>query len=169
MKTSQYLSALLLSILIFLMHSCQKQYKCDDPNDCNILVWKIEGEQAEADCEGDPLFGCDPVDCMYYHDVGYLDVYGTSDGIGGVIIHKHRNLKEGEANILEEKDYMKFGGTNVDDTCTAYVIDTTSNYRLFIVQIDTMKGIIEGEFSFTGIDNCQNRAKVEDGYFKLSY
>ena len=141
----------------------------DEGKDWNVLEWTVEGERYKAECEGDPLFGCDPVDCQYYHDERYLHLVGY-DEHHGIVIHKQRNLKIDTPNILNKKDYFKYGRPKTGDTCTsAHKSDTSLSYQLFIEDIDTSNKIITGIFSFQGINDCQDTVQVKDGYFKLSY
>ena len=59
----------------------------DENNDWNVLEWTVDGERYKADCEGDPLFGCDPVDCRYAEEISSLDIMGSSINPGAIHIY----------------------------------------------------------------------------------
>lgn len=170
MKASIYLFALLLTCVLFISASCTKEENsCVQKNDCNILEWKVDGKKYKAECESGPLFGCDAVDCQYYHDTKTLEFVGVGEN-GAVGVYKYKSLIiTGQNNTFGQHDKLNFRSRYNDNNCIVYSLDTNSKYSFIINNVDTVSKYIEGEYSFTGINDCQDTVKVSDGYFKLSY
>lgn len=169
MNSNMYYIAILLLGLFLTASSCNKNQIPDENKDWNVLEWTVDGERYKAECEGDPLFGCDPVDCQYYHDTKTLNFHGSSLELWTIKINIYRHLNITGNNYISENDIVGVHDSGLNSNCWDYFVDTSFHYSIVIVDLDTMSKNIEGNFEFTGINNCLDTVKVTDGYFKLTY
>lgn len=170
MKKIFLLSAAFFCLFAF---SCKKensepQDKCLDRPHCedcdwNVLTYKLNGiEKCTKSCTGDGLFGCDPVDCLFYPETtSFLSIGGANLQIVNYSTHIGVNYPEYHSRLY-------FNPLN-DDSCKRYSTDTLANNWINIYDIDTSKKVIEGSFEFTAINACQDTVRITDGYFKLTY
>ncbi len=160
---------LILTQLLLIFSSCEKEipygYPTCDTCDWNVLICKIDDLpwQAKTDC---PFLGnCDPVDCQYYPESGFIEFSGNdfSNSLG-VGIHK-RSINE---NLINLNEASFFSNTELGN-CKKLSIDTSAFSRFFIIKLDSVLKIIEGKFEFQAQNDCNKKVIISDGYFKLTY
>ncbi|MBP7273646.1 MAG: hypothetical protein KA974_07380, partial [Saprospiraceae bacterium] len=74
---------LLLCIVAVLLiqPSCMKEDP-PNPHEDYVMTCKINGQAWEAYCEGNILFGCNPVDCQFYPDTRGFEIWGGNGNVG---------------------------------------------------------------------------------------
>ncbi len=166
---------ILLIALLSLASSCQKDEPFTPDWHVDVFRCKVNGVDWKPECQSDPLFGCDAVDCQYYWkdtktfeisavNVNYNKTINNSISFAGYGYENSENL----IRSLKEnyKDWNKPGN------CRFYDLDTTSVRRLTILEVDTVKYLIKGTFEFTAIDqygNCKDTVRITEGYFHVNY
>jgi len=165
---------IIISLTIITTLSCCKE---EDPDPCPTCPktefrCKIDGMDYVPYCEPDIIFGCTATRAQYYSDTKVINLSSGNTKTQWSIGINHVGLKIGE-NLLT---FPNAGGvTNLgrSDNCGSYDLDTTKHNILKILDIDTVKSIIEGEFDFYVIEDSQGCngevLHVTDGYFKVSY
>ncbi len=152
----------------FFAFSCKKenpspQDKCLDRPRCegcdwNVFRCKVNGEDWCASCEsGDPLFGCDPVDCQFYPSSQSLAISaGNKEGKGGISISVSNSI-------------IKMDSSRLSRVQNIYRLRKYNTLDCYTYDLDDGSKIIEGSFEFTAINTCFDTVHITDGYFKLTY
>ena len=166
MKCQIYYTALFLLSFFLTSSSCDTTNMPDEDKDWNVLEWTVEGERYKAECEGDPLFGCDPADCQFYPDIGSLSFSTVNDKHAIYISTSNNNpLQLGTNNISKGNSYVLDRKASPTKRLT---LDKSQKNTITLISIDSTNKIITGEFELSFKKNsCQ--LKLDDGYFKLSY
>lgn len=166
---------LLLLIISVFLSSCSKENS--EPNEWNILEWKINNNFYKADCEGEYRecsitscwsVPCDPVSCKFYVDSRTLSIRGGIEK-DRIEIYKYKSLKIDSISKLEMYDDMTYIDYTLSEDCREYYVDSLFDSEFKITEFDTINRIIAGKFSFTAINSCVDTVKVDEGYFKLTY
>ena len=145
---------------------------CGEPRagcvDCdwNVYRGKVNGEAWCSECDGNPLFGCDPVDCQFYPNLNNtLHIRGGGGNFNSIFFSSNIQLGKNEVSINSDFYYL---GTNVD-SCKNFAADSLFNNFVEIIDINTEEKIIEGMFELQAANFCQDTVRITDGYFKLTY
>ncbi len=163
---------ILLIALLSLASSCQKDEPFTPDWHVDVFRCKVNGVDWKPECQSDPLFGCDAVDCQYYwKDTKTFEISAISrsydnsidQSIG--IASKYATIGDNflGLSLREYKDWNKLPG------CRFHDLDTTTSRRLTILEVDTLKYLIKGTFEFTAINECQDTMRITDGYFHVNY
>jgi len=164
---------IIISLTIITTLSCCKE---KDPDPCPTCPktkfrCKIDGMDYTPYCEPDFIFGCTAVESQYYNDVKSLEIVSGNDKKGWTMAISKYGIKIGQNKLS-----LNGGGVtnkNIEGNCGRYDLDTSRINILTILDIDTINSIIEGEFDFYVVDNCEGCGKetlhVTEGYFKINY
>jgi len=164
---------IILSIAVFTLLSCCKK---EDPDPCPTCPktefrCKIDGMDYVPYCEPDIIFGCTATRAQYYNDTKSLEIVSGNDKTNWSIAIRKHGLKIGK-NVLSVRG-GGVGNATAPGNCGSYDLDTTKLNILTILEIDTIKSIIEGEFDFYTFEDSEGCEKesvhVTEGYFKVSY
>ncbi len=170
----KYISLFLIAILS-LASSCQKEDPFTPDGHVDEFRCKVNGVEWTPNCQSDPLFGCDAIDCQYY----WKDTKGFEISAVNISFDKSTNesihffVRPAELGnsemIFLSREYKNW---NKPGNCGFYDLDTTTTRRLTIFEIDTVNYLIKGSFEFTAIDqygNCKDTIQITDGYFHVNY
>ncbi|HRI02073.1 MAG TPA: hypothetical protein PK006_13565 [Saprospiraceae bacterium] len=169
-KIKMFLSVM---ILMFIISSCKKEIPYGHPTcdtcDWNVLTCKVDGVpwQAKVDC--DFLGNCDPVDCQYYQENGFLEIVGVlNNPKGSVLIDNYgKKLIIGD-NLISPREF-NYSCSGCSPEIPRSKLDTSLLNILKIIRIDTITKVIEGSFIMNLRNNAPSVVKITDGYFKLTY
>ncbi len=151
--------------LLLIQPSCKKEDP-PNPHEDYVMTCKVNGQAWEAYCEGNILFGCNPVDCLFYPDTRGFSIIGGADN--RFIAFPIRNIIIGNNNIPYRSSAII--DPQLPGNCGYLNIDTTyQNNRATIIQIDTVTKKIEGRFGFRVINECNDTVLITDGYFNTKY
>ena len=165
----------LLLFLVLLAASCNK----DEPENPykNVVRCKINGVPWEAQCEGNIVFGCEAVDCLFFDSdtSRVLQLYTVGGSTGKKIdLFFYSHYKTGIDNFYSVRNGdIKFADNTYKETCRGFYIDTLKSNMLNI-KIDTTNkgdrlGTLTGNFHFTVANTCGDIVKITDGYFRTGY
>lgn len=170
----KYSSILLIAAILTLASSCQKEDPFTPEGHVDVFRCKVNGVEWTPNCISDPLFGCDPVDCLYYPPT-----QGVEFSVINISNDKSKNQSIGfskYSTILGENEIpfrlRTYKDWNKNGNCGFYDLDTTSVRNLTILEVDTVKFLIKGTFEFTAIDHygdCNDTVRITDGYFDVNY
>ena len=151
--------------LLLIQPSCKKEDP-PNPHEDYVMTCKVNGQAWEAYCEGNILFGCNPVDCQFYPDTRGFEIWGGNGNVG--IRFSILNIIIGNNNI--QYQYSAVLDPRLPGNCAYFNIDTTyQNNMATIIQIDTVTKKIEGGFTFRAINECNDTVLITDGYFNTKY
>jgi hypothetical protein len=156
-----------------MLSSCNKDPldACAEDPTCEYFRCKVNGEWWTPDCEDGPLFGCRHTDVQYYKLDGTLIIIASSK-----INNESFNLTV--ENIKSPGTYKFYNGPNVKTRfgrnenspgCNIYNIYQDSTSNISISLLDTTKFIIEGKFSFSAKNDCNDIIEITDGSFRQLY
>jgi hypothetical protein len=164
------LSILLLPFSMVILTTCSKN-TCEN---CYPTVFecKVDGKTWKTSCESKDIFGCTASDFKYYDYIPSMTLRGDNDNLNSSLELKVRNQR---LNIGDNKLYIDefigtyFGDGNNQKGCEIYKLDTLFSHRFNIIELDTVRQIIKGNFHFTGKDKCGKTKKITEGKFDLIY
>ena len=160
----------LLLTIITLFSYCKKEDPEPDPIPYfDKFRCKINGQLYTPYCEGNLIFGCNPIDCQYYHDTKKISLRVRNERINlSMAVRSSRGVKIGNNSLSKT-----IGGGVTDDSypngCQSFDHDTTRYNNITILSIDTVNFKIEGEFEFDALNQCGDTLRVREGYFNTNY
>ena len=154
--------------LLFL--SCVKEEpKPDSIPYYDMFRCKINGELYTPYCEGNILWGCNPIDCQYYKDTKSFEiaVNNTSKMIS-ISMYKY-GIELGDNQLQNGQMFNQ----NLEGNCKYYAFDSLQANNLIINYIDTINQMIQGNFEITlthGFTGCnKDTIYITEGYFNVPY
>ena len=161
---------------MLLAASCNKD-EPENPLD-NVFRCKINGMSWEAQCEGNIVFGCEAVDCLFSNHSDTLKILELT-AIGGKtgkrfnLLYKSK-AKTGIDNYYSfSNDEIKFASSDYKTPCNKFYLDSLKSNMLKI-EVDTTNkgdrlGTLIGSFHFTVANTCGDTVRITDGYFRTGY
>ena len=160
---------LLLISLLSLASSCQKE---DMPADGhkNIFRCKVNGVEWTPHCVSG-FFACSAVDCQYYKGSGTIELVAIRENHDNSINQGIKLVKYNAKIGFNEITYRSSVHSDLNNSsgCFLYIIDTSFNRSISIIEVDSLDYNISGTFEFTAINKCQDTVHITDGYFDVEY
>lgn len=167
-----------INIIIYLAYmiiisSCGKEFQIGNPTcekrDWDVMTCKIDGVKWQAKINCEFLGPCNPVDCQYYPKTGFLEVIGILDSPKSSVSFDNSGTKLtlGKNNISDREFIYSCSGCNPNIPRSK--LDTTFNNSIYIIKIDTLNKLIEGNFEMQLTNELSQKINISNGYFKLTY
>ena len=154
---------------LLLAASCNKE-EPENPLD-NVVRCKINGVPWKSQCEGNIVFGCEAVSCIFKEDTNDLILMDliARNSSAGYFYFILRNIHKNDTTF-SSLNMAPFYYTDKGK----YYLDTTKSRRFSFAEIDTTKnsdrlGSLNGSFYFTLYNSSGDTLKVTDGYFRTGY
>ena len=154
---------------LFLAASCSKDDNpgCEECFDGEVTCL-INGEGWKAKCNSG-LFGCTPYDCRYYQKGSHAIEFSASNSNSESRIFFGVTSNQGGVILGKNQLHAWKNSYNDPEPCGWYYTDSTRPRELYILSIDTVNRIIEGEFNYTAVGECGKVVEITNGYFKVDY
>jgi hypothetical protein len=154
---------------LLLAASCNKE-EPENPLD-NVVRCKINGVPWKSQCEGNIVFGCEAVSCIFKEDTNDLILMDliARNSSAGYFYFILRNIHKNDTTFTS-LNMAPFYYTDKGK----YYLDTTKSRKFSFTEIDSTKGSdrlgsLNGAFYFTLYNSSGDTLKVTDGYFKTGY
>jgi hypothetical protein len=165
----------IIFFMTFILSSCNKDPldACAEDPTCEYFRCKVNGEWWTPDCEDGPLFGCRHTDVQYYfRTTGTIEFSSKSENKNeGMLIIIHDIFKTDTMynHYLGPNVSSRFRRSNNNLDCQIYKLVDQNSSTFLLTKIDTVNFLIEGKFSFSAKNECNDIVRVTDGSFRQHY
>ncbi len=162
-------------MMTFILSSCDKDpiEACAEDPTCEYFRCKVNGEWWTPDCEDGPLFGCRHTDVQYYYGTtGYIEFSSKSQKNDESMSMRIESVFISDSiysHYLGPNTSSRFRRGNNKNDCQIYKLIDQNNSTFLLAKIDTVKFIIEGKFSFSAKNECNEIIDITDGSFRQRY
>ena len=151
--------------LVTSSYSCNKEKK--NPPRKDIFRCEIDGVPWEAGCESNNIaWGCIAIDCQYYEDSGGFELGASNTSQdNGISLRKSSS----SGGLVLGSNNLSRATYGLNQAGISYNMNPESLGNIELISIDTIKKLIECNFSFKAYSTGGDSVVISNGYFKVKY